>query len=210
MTVVSISRQIGAGGKTLAERVAKRLNYEFADDEVVSRITKAADLTIDVVEQAGRKAGWQFKHFDTGLADTGFFGKILGQSSTSFREEDLFRLLNDIIPAIASRDNIVFLGRGSQFLLPDGPDIIKVLLVGHESHRIDYLMENYGLGLSEVETIVRDWDNSRLKFLRKFTSKDPDDFSNYDLTINTDRVRLEWAEEIVVRLVSGRQRIRPV
>ena len=42
MAVITISRQYGAGGKTLGKMVADELGYEFADSEIITRVAEMA------------------------------------------------------------------------------------------------------------------------------------------------------------------------
>ena len=42
MAVITISRQFGAGGKTLGKQVASTLGYTFADEDIIQLIEKGA------------------------------------------------------------------------------------------------------------------------------------------------------------------------
>ena len=42
MAVITISRQFGAGGRTLGAKVAQKLNYLFEDDAIIQEIAKKA------------------------------------------------------------------------------------------------------------------------------------------------------------------------
>ena len=201
MAVISISRQFGAGGKTLSEKLAERLGYESVDYELVSKVAKAADITIEDVEAADRKSSGKIKRFISGLVSTDF----LRETAKGLSESELFALLNDIIPEIAGRDNVIFLGRGSQFILPDAPDNLKVLLIGNKKARVGFMVENYDMPLADAEKMVGEWDNNRGAFLKKYTSGDPNDVSNYDLVINTDSVKLDWAVEMICQLIDSRK-----
>ena len=60
MSVLCISRQFGAGSKTLAEAAARRLGYRFADEELVSRVAKEANVVdewIEVTEREAKRTG---------------------------------------------------------------------------------------------------------------------------------------------------------
>ncbi len=202
MAVISISRQFGAGGKTLSEKLAKGLGYEFVDYELVTKVAKAADITIDDVEAASQQSSGKIKRFMSGLISTNF----LRETAKGLSESDLFALLNDIIPEIAARDNVIFLGRGSQFILPDVPNNLKLLLIGDEKVRVGFMMDNYDMTLVEAEKMIREWDKSRETFLNKYTSGDPNDVSSYDLVINTNSVKLDWAVEMVYQLIDSRKK----
>ena len=205
MAIISISRQFGAGGKTLAERLATRLGYQFVEDELLSLVAKAANVSVETVEEAGRRSQSAFSRFVTGLSSTNYLYGLLGQARPDFQDTDLFALLENIIPSLASRGNVIFLGRGSQFILPNHPLTLKVLLVADEEHRIRFLMDNYQLPMDRAREVVTDWDRNRRDFLARFTSGEPNDVSLYDITLNTAAIRLSCAEDLICNLIASRE-----
>jgi cytidylate kinase len=205
MAVLSISRQFGAGGRTLAERLAHRLGYTYSDEELVSRLVARTGIEKEVVETAGHEATGKSKGFISGLLSTGFFLRVLGQASVESPEDKLASLLMEIIPEMAARGNIVFLGRGSQFILPTAPDIIKVFLTAEEEDRVRFMMERYDLNLEQAQKAVREFRKYRDDFLSRFTAY-PNDVSIYSLCINTSLVSLETAENLICKLVELREK----
>ncbi len=57
MAVITISRQFGAGGKTLGKMIAKTLGYTFADDHIVEMVAEAANVSPHFVESVEKEAG---------------------------------------------------------------------------------------------------------------------------------------------------------
>jgi len=205
MAVLSISRQFGAGGRTLAERLALRLGYAYSDEELVCRLATLTGIDKEEVKNAGRESIGRSHGFVSGIISTGFFLRILGRSSVETPEEKLATLLKQIIPEMADRGNIIFLGRGCQFILPNSPDVIKIFLSAEEGDRIRFMMERYNLNLQQARKVVGEFKRYRDQFLSKFTS-DPDDVSIYSLCINTSLVDLDNAEDLICRLVEARER----
>jgi cytidylate kinase len=44
MAVITISRQYGAGGKTLGKMIADELDYEFGDSEIIAKVAEMANV----------------------------------------------------------------------------------------------------------------------------------------------------------------------
>jgi cytidylate kinase len=207
MAVISISRQFGAGGETLSEMLAERLGYEFVDRELINKVAKAADISIDLVEAAWKQSGGKkTRGLLSGLINTDALEGVVGRVKPEFSENDFYALLENIIPEVAQRDKVIFLGRASQFILPDERKYIKILLVAHQENRYAFMMDRYDMTRSEATKMVKDWDRSRINFLSKFTKGDPNDLSNYDLTINTDKVKHGWAVDMIVDMVNWRDK----
>lgn len=202
MAILCISRQFGAGGATVVERVAKRLNYDYVEDELFSRIAEVAKIDLDQLKDAGKKNVGALNGFWSSLISTSY----LGRAAQGIDEKQIIYLLESIIPEIASRGNVVFLGRGSQFILPDDYSTIKILLVAKKDTRIQFMMDHHKMGRNSAEKAVIEWEKSRADFLRNFTSGDPNDLSLYDMIINTDDVKLEWVEDLICELAVYRDK----
>ena len=57
MAVFTISRQFGAGGKTLGKMVAETLGYTFADSSIIQMISKQANVSAKWVRSFEKEAG---------------------------------------------------------------------------------------------------------------------------------------------------------
>ena len=50
MAVITISRQYGAGGKTLGKMVARKMGYYFAEDDIIQMVAREAKVSRNWVE----------------------------------------------------------------------------------------------------------------------------------------------------------------
>ena len=66
MAVITISRQYGAGGKTLGQKVARKLGYYFAEDDIIQMVAREAKVSRDWVECIEREAGGTLLRFISG------------------------------------------------------------------------------------------------------------------------------------------------
>ena len=62
MSVITISRQFGAGGKTLGEMISKALGYTFVDDEIIYQVAKKGKVSTDWVKSIEKEAGGDHDH----------------------------------------------------------------------------------------------------------------------------------------------------
>ncbi|MFP4477370.1 MAG: AAA family ATPase [Desulfatibacillaceae bacterium] len=204
MSVVCISRQFGAGGRTLAGRVAEKLGYEFADTALTHKVAESLNVSDEWVKVTERE-GHGRKGLVSSLISSSFVERIAGRNETGSHEEEVYQAFCRHIPEMAAQDRKVFIGRGSQFVCGDCVDAVRVLLVAPIEWRENFLVENHNLTREESRQTVREWDRNRASFLGKFTDRDPDDPSLYDVTINTSLIRLEWAEALICDLARKRE-----
>jgi len=74
MAVITISRQFGAGGRTVGEMISERLGYKFLDDLIIHELAKAADVSTDFIKSIERDAGSKISKFIAGLLSTNYYG----------------------------------------------------------------------------------------------------------------------------------------
>jgi cytidylate kinase len=201
MPVVTISRQFGAGGHTLGDTVAQRFGYQLVDRDIVAQVAKEANVSTKWVEAVEQDAGGLLMKICGRLVSSSVIERILGDTGSDFDEKKYLRFVNKVIQDLAAEGDVVLIGRGSQFILPDHEQIIKVLLVAELEDRIKFMMEHYNLTKSKAELIVQKEEKRRLTFLKLFDSRHPDDPSIYSLVINTSRTSLAEAEALISNLV---------
>ena len=62
MSVITISRHFGAGGRTLGEMVSKRLGYAFYDNEVIQLVSVKAKVSEEQVQFLEKERGSTATH----------------------------------------------------------------------------------------------------------------------------------------------------
>lgn len=206
MAVISISRQFGAGGKTLGDRVAKRLGCHFIDRGIITKVAKEANVSIDWVVAVERETSGRLMQILSRVVSGDFIQRHLADKKHDFDEKKYIIFLKKVITDVAKEGNVVILGRGGQFILPDEPGIFKILLVAPEEWRINFLIKRYNITRQEAEMLVNREERKRLAFLAKLDPRPPDDPIHYHMCLDTSRVGLDLAEELVVKLVSDLQK----
>jgi cytidylate kinase len=203
MAIITISRQFGAGGKTLGEMVAKALNYEFWDDTVIQELSKAAKVSPDAVKAMEKEAGNSLSKFVSGMVSRSFMERVLGDDKGYLNEEIYVELLHEVITKLAERDNIVLLGRASQYILQDHPNAYHILLIAKKEDRIKFMEKHYNMDAQKAKDVVEGETKRRANLYKKFGKTDYDDPSLYHITINTSKVSLETAVKQIEFIESG-------
>ena len=98
--VITISRQFGALGRTIAQKMAAELGIEFYDRDIVEHTAKRMGLPVSEISKEEERAG-------------GFFAERrypLGMGPVSMQEE-LFQVQTNIIRDFASKESCIIVGR---------------------------------------------------------------------------------------------------
>lgn len=201
MAIITISRQFGAGGKTLGTRLANRLDYTFAGSEVIQKIAEVANVSPAWVESVEKEAGTRVSALISRMVSRSLVDKIL-KDEKGYLDDDIYLdYLVLTISEIAEEGNAVILGRGSQYILKNEPDTYHILLMDEFDNRVRFMMANYDLTAGKATRMVQSEDRRRDNLYSKLGKSDYDSPSLYHLVLNMGRLSLEKAEDLIVQLV---------
>ncbi len=204
MAVITISRQFGAGGKTVGKMVADRLGYTFADDDIIQMVAEAANVSPHWVESIEKEAGGKLSRVVSSMVSKRLVDRILKDERGYMDERLYLDYLVVIIAQIAEEGNAVILGRGSQYILHDHPDAYHVLLVSDLKSRVKFMTERYDFSESQAAQIVNREDKRQLNLYRKIGKTDYDNPALYHLVVNMAKMDLATAVRLILNLVPSK------
>lgn len=204
MSVITISRQFGAGGLTLGKKLAENLAYALVDEEIIKLISKKAKVSQDWVHAIEKEAGGKLHQFINRLFPKGLVDRILDDQRGYIDEEIYIHLLDQIIRQIADKDNCIIIGRGGQYILKDRPDTVHILLIADKEDRIGFMETHYDLKPSQAMQVVNAEDKRRINLYHKFDKSDYDRPAHYHFTLNMSRLSLDDAAAVICQYVAGR------
>lgn len=204
MAVITVSRQFGAGGKTLGKQVADTLGYTFADEDIIQMIAEKAKVSAGWVESVEKEAGGRLSRIVNRMVSKPLVDRVLKDERGYIDEQIYIDYLVILINQMAEEDNVVFLDRGSQYILNDLPEAYHVLLINTLENRIQFMMDHYDLSARRAAQIVRNEERRRTNLYRKIGKQDYDQPELYHLVINMARIDLDEAADLIIRLVTSK------
>ena len=203
MAVVTISRQYGAGGMTLGKQLAERLNYTFADRDIIQRIAKEANVSQDWVTSFEKEAGSKMSRMVSKMVSQRLVDRVLKSERGYLDEKIYLDYLVLIIAQIADEGDVVIMGRGSQYILDDHPDTYHVLLIDNFENRVKFLIDNYQLTDRQAAQAVKYEDRRRASLYRKLGKQDYDSPSLYHLVLNMAYLDMPSSVDLVCHMVTS-------
>lgn len=185
-SVITISRQFGAGGHTVAQRVAARLGpqWQLWDKEVIEKVAQSAQVRTEMVEALDEHTHTWMDEMIRIL----FKDKVL--ESLGYR-----RHLAQVLLALAQQGNKIILGRGANFVLPDA---LNVRLCASVEFRTKVIMERDHMSHHEALKKVQQADRDRAAFTHSVFNREIDDPSGYDMILQTDTLGFDVAAAVIV------------
>ena len=139
MAVITISRQFGAGGKTLGENIAQRLGYAFADEDIIQKIAELAKVSPGWVESVEKEAGGRLSRMISRMVSKPLIEKILKDERGYIDEQIYLDYLVVLISQMADEGDVIIMGRGSQYILNDMEEAYHVLLINSFDNRVRFI-----------------------------------------------------------------------
>lgn len=202
MAVITISRQFGAGGRTLGKMIAEKLDYRFLDELIIKEIAKVAKVSKDTVISLERSAGGTISRMISSLLSRDYMERLTGDERGYIDEQSYIDILQDVMTKLAAEDNVVLMGRGGQYILQNNPDTFHILLIADMPDRIAFMRRFYRLSDRQAEDAVNNGVKRRTNLYRRMGKQDYDHPELYHLVINHSKVSLEKARDIVCDLIT--------
>ena len=185
MALITISQDYGSHGYYVAQRVAKELRLALYDDETL--------------REAAVEMGVKGENLDALKEQVpGFFDRLMG-----FKPDVYLNVLQGVVYKVASDNNGVIVGHGSQLLLKDFGCAFHVRIITPQEKRIRYLVEEKGKEEEAAVKLVREKDEEFTSFFRYAFKMDINDPLLYDLVINTDKIGIETAISHIIQLAQS-------
>jgi Cytidylate kinase len=185
--IISIGRQIGAGGLDTAHKLSEEFGIKVYDRELLQEVARQSGLAPEFFEKKDEKAS------RGRLGALSSFRSLLsGGSRTAtdsvMTEEGLFKVQSDVMRNIAQTESCIIVGRCADYILRDHPRLITVFICASLESRIKRIMNGRGLDEEEARRYIEQGDKKRAEYYNYFTFKKWGDSSSYDLCIDSSRL----------------------
>lgn len=197
--IVTVSRQIGAGGSEIASRVAAALKFRLVDNELIDRVALQVGLSRTQVANREERA-------------PGFLERLVRALSRSVpelqstpadrppepEEKSLVAATEKVVADLAAEGRVVLVGRAAPAVLSGTHDALHVKIVAPVPFRIGRIREADRVDEREAERRLRESDANRARYHRHHYGRDWGDPANYHIVLNAGMLGIEGATEIIV------------
>lgn len=187
--IITIGREFGAGGGEIGKRVAKELGVEYYDKDIIFKTVMAAqNLSPEQVHKWDERVPKNFG-FTQSLFD--FYNKPL--------EEELWQAQRDAIRELANKESCVIVGRNGDYILREFDHCLNVFIHAGFQWRVKRMTGMMdGKSEDQVANDVKAVDKARKKYCEYYTKCAYGDARNYDLTLNTEKLGIDKAVELIL------------
>lgn len=236
--VITVSREHGSGGRQIAQEVARKLKFTYIDSQIIRQATQqlgiAASELADFDERvepqldqitelvSRRQASENRIALSEALVPDRYprdYGGV--RSSTGLTEADpslekraaihkgYHELVAGLIREVAAKGRAVILGRGSQFQLKTRPHTLHIHIGAPLEYRIQRLVTLQHITADEAEKAIREIDEQRDGYTRRYYQTDWRSPYHYHLVLNTAHLPLVAAVSTIVNLAQNLPQAQP-
>ena len=199
---VTISRQAGAGGHSLAEALLTRMEkepdpffkgWQMFDQELCKRISEDPKLKVSMQSLLTEEYRTQVEDLLAGM--------IVGGSS----QEAVVKKTFETVRTLATFGKVILVGRAGSCVTVGLPLGVHVRLVAPEPVRIQRMSDRLHLSPEDaVRKAVRKQDQDRARLVKDYFNRDIDDPLLYDTVWNTGRVPVESVASCIITMIQHR------
>ena len=202
--IINLGRQMGSGGRRMAQYLAQMLDLKFYDKELIHEASKDSGICKDCFEHADEKPQKLWYSRFPFWGEPGFNG---------LSNDALFEIHYHTVQRLAKENNCIFVGRCTDYILREDPACFNIFVHAPIEFRIERLLKlkkeeattEKAPSLEAIRQQIEKTDKTRAAYYNFYTDKIWGQADSYHLCIDTSLFGIEES----ARKVAGWIREQP-
>lgn len=182
ISIVTISRQFGSGGREVGKKLADAVKIPFYDKEIIEETAYKTGFAEDYIKKQGEYSSAR-NWFEYSFSAR---SNIYGMSP----EDYLWSKQREVILDLVSKGPCVIVGRCADYILRERKDVLNVFIHADIEARRKRITEIYKEP-DQSEKMLRDIDKKRAFNYRYYTEQVWGASDNYDITLDTGTLGID-------------------
>ena len=191
--IITISRQFGSGGHSIAKAVAERLGIAFYDNNLITEVAKQSGLSEEFIRENEEYASHSSSFlYQLAMSTAGTYGYPSVY-------QKLYEAQTKVIEDIANKESCVIVGRCADYILKNREDCLHIFIHADNEHRAKHILEKYGPTEKTTAQRIKDKDNKRRNYYRFHTDREWGVAANYHLSLDSGALGEALCVELIVK-----------
>lgn len=191
--VITISRQFGSMGRTIAQHLSEELGIEFYDRDIVEATARRMGESVKSISNAEESAG-------------SFFLKKkypfkMGIYSIS---DEIYAVQKNIIRDMAQKQSCIIVGRCADSILQDMPNHLNVYIYAPFEARLYNCTHDLMMDEATARKMIKEVDTARTNYQRKYCPEVKSVFDHKDLMIDSSKFGIDGTVKLLAGIVRER------
>ena len=187
---ITISRQFGSLGRTIAQEMSKELGIEFYDRDIVEATAKRMGLPVPDISREEENAGSMLESRKYPL----------GIGLVSMKQE-IFAVQKNIIRDLARKESCIIVGRCADSILQDYDRVLNIYIYAPVEERVKNCTEKLGMDEKTARRMIREVDKAREIYRMRYCEGVKEVFDHRDLMIDSSKYGAEKTARILCGVV---------
>ena len=192
--VITISRQYGAGGRTIAKALSQSFDIPWYDRDFVARTAASSGYSEEDIQREGEQLS----------AGGRFWNSVLNNSAAYASSHDgIFQAQKKVILDLAGSPCII-VGRCGDFILADEPNIIRIYIYAPYEARLEHCLHDLNLDEDTAKKMMKSVDEARDHYHMHYAGFLPNDQRFKEIMIDSSMLGIEGTADYLVDAVIKR------
>lgn len=190
--VITIGRQLGAGGRQLAEELGRRLGVPVYNREIIDEAAKHSGLAAELFEKADEHES------NLTPLGSGIWGFGSMTSPGYINNDTLFGIQSQTIESLADRSSCIIVGRCADYVLRERERVLSVFVTAPLEERVARLCSSCDKDEKECRNWIATTERRRSSYYNYYSFKTWGAAESYDLCLNSSKLGIEGCADVVL------------
>lgn len=194
--VITISREYGALGRTLAANLSERLGIPYYDKDFVDKTVVQSGYDIEEVKRDSEELKTSSKMLNS------FLNSAVSYSSP---HDAIFKAQKEVVLEL-SKSPCIIVGRcADDILRKAGINAFSIYLYADVKSRAKRATELAENGTTSIEKYIEKRDKLRKTYYKQYTGHEMGNANNYTICFDTGRINIETCTDVIIEILSREQ-----
>ncbi|MEE3420059.1 MAG: cytidylate kinase-like family protein [Lachnospiraceae bacterium] len=187
--IITIQRQFGSLGRPIAQKLAKLLNVEYYDRDIVELTSKELNLPKSDIADIEEKSYGRMRY-------------PLGLGHNHRKQDYLFSIQQCVIMELATHDkSCIIVGRCSDYVLRHYKNTINIFIYAPYEARFYNCIHSLGMEEQEAKDMIREVDKARNNYHKYYTGEPAATVEGRQFLIDSSMLGVDGTAELIADIV---------
>ena len=185
--IITIGRQFGSGGKSVADALGRKLGIPVYDSELITKAAQDSGFSAELFVERDEKRRF--------FSLSKIFTNTYSDTEDYMSDNGLFKMQSDTIRRIGSA---IIVGRCSDYILRDLDNVVDVFLTSPVEVRAERVAERLGISKEKAEEVIEKKDSGRAEYYNYYTFGNWGHATTYDICLDSSLLGIEGTADFII------------
>lgn len=188
--IITIGRQFGSGGKSVADALGRKLGIPVYDSELITKAAQDSGFSAELFVERDEKRRF--------FSLSKIFTNTYSDTEDYMSDNGLFKMQSDTIRRIAEQGSAIIVGRCSDYILRDMDNVLDVFLTSPVEVRAERVAERLGISKEKAEEVIEKKDSGRAEYYNYYTFGNWGHATTYDICLDSSLLGIEGTADFII------------